>query len=86
MLFDDRLCDGGFKETAKALHRQEYIEANDAIIACTQGRSDQPSHTVLCTLESLLMKACKQGHHVEDMDVICHESLGLQQRTTSQVQ
>ena len=29
MLFDDMLCEGDFMETAKDLHRQEYIEAHD---------------------------------------------------------
>ena len=59
-------------ETAKDLHRQEYIEDNDTIVACIQDRSDQPGHTILGALLSLLMKPCKKGNHDEDVDVSCH--------------
>ena len=45
--------------------------ANDTIVACNQDRFDQPGHTIIRTLESLLMKACKKGNHDEDLDVIC---------------
>ena len=48
---------GYFTKTAKDLHRQEYIEANNTIVACIQDRPDQPGHTFLRTLESLVMKA-----------------------------
>ena len=59
MRFDDRLCEGDFTKTAiKDLHRQEYIEANDTIVACIHDWPDQPGHTILHTLESLLMKVC----------------------------
>ena len=49
---------GYFTKTARYLHRQEYIEANNTIVACIQDRPDQPGHTFLRTLESLVMKAC----------------------------
>ena len=63
MRFDDRLREGDVTKTAKDLHRQEYIEANDTIVACVQDRPDQPGHRptiqiILRTLESLLMKVC----------------------------
>ena len=72
MRFDDRLCEGDVKETAKDLHRQEYIAASYTLVACTQDRSDRHGHTILRTLESLLMKACKKGHNDGDLYVICH--------------
>ena len=34
-------------ETVKDLHRQEYIETNDTMVACIQDRSGQPGHTIL---------------------------------------
>ena len=57
MRCDDRLCEGDFTKTAKDLHRQKYIEANDTIVAYIQDQPDQHGHTILRTLESLLMKA-----------------------------
>ena len=67
-----QLCEGDFTDTAKDLRRQEYFEANDTIVACIHDRFDQPEHTILRTLESLLMKTCKREDHDED--------LGLRQR------
>ena len=61
----DRLCEGYFKETAKDHHRWEYIETNDTRVACIQDRSDQPGHTIVRTLQSLLVKACEKGNHGE---------------------
>ena len=34
----------------------------DAIVACIQDRFGQPAHTIICTMESLLIKACKKEH------------------------
>ena len=48
---------GYFTKTAKDLRRQEYIEANNTIVACIHDRPDQPGHTFIRTLESLVMKA-----------------------------
>ena len=62
MRFDDRLCEGDFTETAKDIHRQEYFESNDTMVACIQDRFDQPAHTIIRTLESLLMKAFHSRH------------------------
>ena len=39
---------GYFRKTAKYLHRQEYIEANNTIVACIQDRPDQPGHMKAC--------------------------------------
>ena len=69
--FDDGLSEGDFPETAKDLHRQQYFEANDIIVACIQDRFDQPGYTVLRTLESLITKACKKEDYDDDLDVIC---------------
>ena len=88
MRFDGRMCEGDFTETAKDLHRREYIEANDTIVACIQDRFDQPGHTILGTLESLLMKACI-GLRRDILTRIWTSfklpcvSLGLRQRTNS---
>ena len=38
---------------------KKYIEASDTIVACIQDRPDQPGHTILRALESLLMKVRK---------------------------
>ena len=70
-----QLCEGDFTDTAKDLRRQEYFEANDTIVACIQDQFDQPEHTILRSLESLLMKTCKKEDHDED--------LGLRQRRNS---
>ena len=72
MRFGGGLCEGDFTETAKELNRQEYFEATNIIVACIQDQFDQHGHTILRTLESLLMKACKKDHHDENMDVICN--------------
>ena len=72
--FDDELCEGDFTETVKDLHRQEYFEANDIIVACIQDRFDQPGYTVLCTLEWLIRKARKEEDYDKDLDVICNTS------------
>ncbi len=42
---------GYFTKTAKDLHCQEYIEANNTIVAYIQDRPDQSGHTFLRTLE-----------------------------------
>ena len=72
MRFGGGLCEELFTKTAKDLNRQEYFEATNIIVACIQDQFDQHGHTILRTLESLLMKACKKDHHDEDLDVICN--------------
>ncbi len=72
MRFGGGLCEGDFTETAKDLNRQEYFEATHIIVACIQDQFDQHGRTILRTLESLLMKACKKDPHDEDLDVICN--------------
>ena len=60
MRFDDRLFKGHFTKTKPMVqygkHRYLHEGMNDSI----QDRSDQPGHTILRILESLLMKACKK--------------------------
>ena len=70
--FGGGLCEGDFTETAKDLNRQEYFEATNIIVACIQDQFNQHGHTIIRTLESLLMNACKKEHHDEDLDVICN--------------
>ena len=72
MRFGGGLCEGDFTETEKDLNRQEYFETTSIIVACIQDQFDQHGQTILRTLESLLMKACKKDHHDEDLDVICN--------------
>ena len=52
-----------FPETTKDFHHGEYIEANEGAMtpfsAASKVVSNQPGHSVLRTLESLTMKACK---------------------------
>ena len=79
MRFGGGLCEGDFTETAKDLNRQEYFEATNIIVACIQDQFDQHGHTVLRTLESLLMKACKKDHHDEDLDISCHSDFDKEQ-------
>ena len=70
MRFGGGLCAGDFTETVRDLNRQEYFEATNVIVACIQDLFNQHGHTIIRTLESLLMKACKKDHHDEDLDVI----------------
>ena len=68
MPFGGGQCEGDYTETAKDLSRQEYFEATNIIVACIQDQFYQHGHTILRTLESLLMK----DRHDEDLDVICN--------------
>ena len=69
------LCDGDFTETAKDLHRQEYVAASDTVVACIQDRSDKLDIPcfVHYYLESLLMRHVRRGiTDYEDLDAHCH--------------
>ena len=69
------LCDGDFTETAKDLHRQEYVAASDTVVACIQDRSDKLDIPcfVHYYLESLLIRHVRRGiTDYEDLDAHCH--------------
>jgi hypothetical protein len=62
---------GEFHETPKQYYRQHYFEAIDLIVNCIQDRFDQPGYKVYSTLESLLIKACKQEEFEDDLEAVC---------------
>ena len=68
---DDGLSAGAFPSTPKEHFRQVYFEALDLIVNCIQDRFDQSGYWIYQSLETLLMKACKQEKFEEDLDVVC---------------
>lgn len=69
--YEEGTSDGDFHETPKQYFRQHYFEAIDLIVNCIQDRFDQPGYKVYSTLESLLVKACKQEEFEDDLETVC---------------
>ena len=69
--YEEGTSSGDFHETPKQYYQQYYFEAIDLIVNCIQDRFDQPGYKVYSTLESLLMKACKQEEYGDDLEAVC---------------
>ena len=73
--FGGGLGEGDFTETAKdgtSIVRNTSKPLISSSPASRNLQFDQHGHTILRTLDSLLMKAYKKDHHDEDLDVICN--------------
>jgi len=69
--YEEGTSSGDFHETPKDYYRQYYFEAIDLIVNCIQERFDQPGYKVYATLESVLIKACKNEPFEEELKFIC---------------
>ena len=58
--YDDGLSSGHFHDDPMSFYKQKYYEAIDLIVSCIEERFHQPRYKIYNSLESLLMKACKQ--------------------------
>ena len=65
--YQEGTSSGNVHETPKHYYQQHYFEAIDLIFNCIQDRFNQPGYKVYSTLESLLMKACKQEEFEDDL-------------------
>ena len=65
--FDDGQSSGDIPDTPKSLFKRLYYEALDLIINCIEERFDQPGYHVYSRLETLLLKAFKQGDYEEEL-------------------
>ena len=87
--YDDGHSEGDFHSTPKAYFRQSYYEAIDLVVGCIENRFDQPGYRIYRTLESLLLKVCKQDDIADDLEAILsfykddfdHELLPVQLET-----
>ena len=68
--YDDGISEGDFHITPKAYFRQSYYEAIDVVVGCIENRFDQPGYRIYSTLETLLVKACKQEEIAGKLEVI----------------
>ena len=69
--FDDGSSAGHFPTTPKDHFKSVYFEAIDLIVNCIQNRFDQPGYRIYQSLETLLVKACKQEELQEHLDKVC---------------
>jgi len=65
--YDDGISEGDFHITPKACFRQRYYEAIDVVLGCIENR---PGYSIYSTLETLLVKACKQEEIEGELEVI----------------
>ena len=68
--YDDGHSQGDFHSAPKAYFRQSYYEAIDLVVGCTENHFDQPGYRIYRTLESLLLKVCKQDDIADDLEAI----------------
>ena len=68
--YDDDDSVGDFHSTPKAYFRQSYYEAIDLVVGCVENRFDQPEYRIYRTLESLILKVCKQDDISDDLKAI----------------
>ena len=64
--YDNGLSRGEFHDNPKSFYKQIYFEAFDLIISCITDRFSQPGYAIYKSLESLLIKACKQEEFKAD--------------------
>ena len=87
--YDDGDSIGDFYSTPKAYFRQSYYEAIDLVVGCIENYFDQPGYRIYRTLESLILKVCKQNYIADYLKAILsfykddfdHELLPIQLQT-----
>ena len=68
---DDGLSEGDFHDDPKSLYRQLYYEAIDLTVNTIQDRFDQPGYRIYNSLETLLLRACKQEDFEDILQKVC---------------
>ena len=69
--YQDGTSSGHFHDNPVAHYRQAYFEALDLIINCIEDRFDQPGFRIYQSIQSLLVKACKQKEWGSDLESAC---------------